>query len=51
MEEAFEGADIVIPKSWAPYAAMERRTNLYAEGDDAGIKALEKELPRPERHA
>ena len=44
MEEAFEGADIVIPKSWAPYAAMERRTNLYAEGDDAGIAALEKEL-------
>ncbi|NJE81189.1 knotted carbamoyltransferase YgeW [Olsenella sp. SW781] len=44
MAEAFEGADIVIPKSWAPYAAMEKRTNLYAEGDDAGIKALEKEL-------
>ena len=44
MEEAFEGADIVIPKSWAPYAAMERRTKLYAEGDDAGIAALEKEL-------
>ena len=44
MDEAFEGADIVIPKSWAPYAAMEKRTNLYAEGDDAGIKALEKEL-------
>ena len=44
MEEAFEGADIVIPKSWAPYAAMEKRTNLYAEGDDEGIKALEKEL-------
>ena len=44
MEEAFEGADIVVPKSWAPYAAMERRTNLYAEGDDAGIAALEKEL-------
>ena len=44
MAEAFEGADIVIPKSWAPYAAMEKRTNLYAEGDDAGIAALEKEL-------
>ena len=44
MAEAFEGADIVIPKSWAPYAAMEKRTNLYAEGDDEGIKALEKEL-------
>lgn len=44
MEEAFEGADIVIPKSWAPYAAMERRTDLYAQGDSAGIKELEKEL-------
>ena len=44
MAEAFEGADIVIPKSWAPYVGMEKRTNLYAEGDDAGIKALEKEL-------
>ena len=44
MAEAFESADIVIPKSWAPYAAMEKRTNLYAAGDDAGIDALEKEL-------
>ena len=44
MAEAFEGADIVIPKSWAPYAAMEKRTNLYAAGDDAGIDALEKDL-------
>lgn len=44
MAEAFEGADIVIPKSWAPYAAMEQRTKLYAAGDDAGIAALEKEL-------
>jgi len=44
MKEAFRDADIVYPKSWAPYAAMEKRTNLYADGDDAGIKALEKEL-------
>lgn len=44
MEEAFEGADIVIPKSWAPYEAMERRTNLYAEGDAEGIDKLEQEL-------
>ncbi len=44
MAEAFAGADIVYPKSWAPFAAMEKRTNLYGEGDDAGIKALEKEL-------
>ena len=44
MKEAFAGADIVYPKSWAPFAAMEKRTILYGDGDDAGIKALEKEL-------
>ncbi len=44
MAEAFEGADIVYPKSWAPYAAMETRTNLYGAGDFAGIDKLEKEL-------
>jgi len=44
MAEAFKGADVVYPKSWAPFAAMEKRTNLYADGDDAGIAALEKEL-------
>ena len=44
MAEAFEGADIVYPKSWAPFAAMEKRTELYAQGDRAGIDALEKEL-------
>lgn len=44
MEEAFQDADIVYPKSWAPYAAMEKRTKLYQAGDKAGIDALEKEL-------
>ncbi len=44
MSEAFEGADIVYPKSWAPFAAMEKRTDLYGKGDFDGIKALEKEL-------
>jgi len=44
MKEAFKDADIVYPKSWAPYAAMEKRTNLYGNGDFDGIKALEKEL-------
>lgn len=44
MKEAFQDADIVYPKSWAPFAAMEKRTNLYGEGDTEGIKALEKEL-------
>ena len=41
MAEAFAGADIVYPKSWAPFAAMEKRTELYAGGDSAGIQALE----------
>jgi knotted carbamoyltransferase YgeW len=44
MAEAFANADIVYPKSWAPFAAMERRTTLYGNGDFEGIKALEKEL-------
>ncbi len=44
MAEAFQGADIVYPKSWAPFAAMEKRTDLYAQGDSEGIQALEKEL-------
>ena len=44
MKEAFRDADIVYPKSWAPFAAMEERTKLYAKGDQAGIDALEKKL-------
>jgi len=44
MAEAFKGADIVYPKSWAPFAAMEKRTDLYGNNDFDGIKALEKEL-------
>ena len=44
MEDAFKDADIVYPKSWASFAAMEKRTDLYGNGDFDGIKALEKEL-------
>ncbi|MCD2502660.1 knotted carbamoyltransferase YgeW [Clostridium sp. NSJ-145] len=44
MEEAFKDADIVYPKSWAPFVAMEKRTDLYGKGDLEGIKELEKEL-------
>ena len=44
MKEAFENADIVYPKSWAPFVAMEKRTELYGNGDKDGIKVLEKEL-------
>ena len=44
MKDAFKDADIVYPKSWAPFGAMEKRTNLYGENDHEGIKALEKVL-------
>lgn len=44
MQEAFKDADIVYPKSWAPFAAMQERTELYGKGDTAGIKELEKRL-------
>ncbi len=44
MAEAFMDADIVYPKSWAPFNAMEKRTELYGKGDMDGIKDLEKEL-------
>ena len=44
MAEAFADADIVYPKSWAPFAAMEERTKLYQAGDKAGIDELEQRL-------
>jgi len=43
MEEAFSNADVVYSKSWAPYAVMEKRTKLLQEGDDLGLKDLEKQ--------
>jgi knotted carbamoyltransferase YgeW len=43
MEAAFAGADIVYPKSWAPYEVMGRRTELLRKSDKDGLKALEKE--------
>jgi len=43
MDEAFEGADIVYPKSWAPYHVMEKRTELLKVSDKDGLKQLEKE--------
>jgi knotted carbamoyltransferase YgeW len=43
MDEAFSGADVVYPKSWAPYHVMEKRTVLLRNNDGAGLKDLEKE--------
>ena len=42
MEEAFAGADIVYPKSWAPYSVMQKRTDLLNANDKEGLKVLEK---------
>ncbi|MBC3795636.1 knotted carbamoyltransferase YgeW [Acetobacterium tundrae] len=44
MAEAFKNADIVYPKSWAPFAAMEKRTEFYGDGKFDEIDKLEKEL-------
>lgn len=43
MEEAFAGAHIVYPKSWAPFQVMQRRTELLRNSDHDSLKGLEKE--------
>ena len=42
MDSAFAGADIVYPKSWAPFDVMQKRVPLLHAGDQAGLKDLEK---------
>lgn len=42
MDEAFQNADIVYPKSWAPFHVMEERTTLLKQSNQAGLKDLEK---------
>ena len=43
MDEAFQDADIVYPKSWAPYSVMEQRTALLRAGEAGKLDELEKE--------
>jgi knotted carbamoyltransferase YgeW len=43
MDEAFKDADIVYPKSWAPFGVMKERTRLLRAGESAKVAALEKE--------
>jgi knotted carbamoyltransferase YgeW len=43
MEEAFADADIVYPKSWAPYHVMERRTQLLKNDLAGELRQLEAE--------
>ncbi|HBI81106.1 MAG TPA: knotted carbamoyltransferase YgeW [Bacteroidales bacterium] len=41
MTEAMRNADIVYPKSWAPFHIMQNRTQLLMDGDRNGLKELE----------
>ncbi|MDY0110996.1 MAG: knotted carbamoyltransferase YgeW [Candidatus Krumholzibacteria bacterium] len=43
MADAFTNADIVYPKSWAPFRIMERRTELLQKRDQAALQDLERE--------
>ena len=43
MDEAFAGADVVYPKSWAPAAVMRERTRLLRGGEREKLSALEQE--------
>ncbi len=43
MDEAFKNADIVYPKSWAPFAVMQERTKLLLSKDMPGLEQLEKQ--------
>ncbi len=42
MAEAFEGAQVVYPKSWAPFSVMEERTAIVETGDQQRLRDLEK---------
>jgi knotted carbamoyltransferase YgeW len=43
MAAAFDRADVVYPKSWAPIAVMRERTRLIRSGERAGLADLERE--------
>jgi len=43
MAEAFKEADIVYPKSWAPFVHMEKRTALLKAGRGGEVEATERE--------
>lgn len=51
MEEAFAGADIVYPKSWAPASVMRERTRLLRARETGRLADLEKQaLAENARH-
>lgn len=51
MADAFQDADIVYPKSWAPFEVMQRRTQLLQARESDKLAALEREcLARNQEH-
>ncbi|MBI5610273.1 MAG: knotted carbamoyltransferase YgeW [Deltaproteobacteria bacterium] len=42
MDEAFDGAHVVYPKSWGPYDLMLERVAANKANDKAGLQAIEK---------
>lgn len=50
MDEAFAGADIVYPKSWAPFAIMQQRTVLMQNNDPKSLGELEQECLAQNAH-
>ncbi len=42
MSDSMKDADIVYPKSWAPFRIMQQRTDLLKRNDKEGLKDLEK---------
>ncbi len=43
MEESIKDADIVYPKSWAPYHIMQKRTDLLKQSNAKALRDLEQE--------
>jgi knotted carbamoyltransferase YgeW len=43
MKDAFRNADIVYPKSWAPFHVMQQRTELLKAADKTGLNDLERQ--------
>ena len=46
MDEAFDGAEVVYPKSWASLEVMKRRTTFLEAADSQGLDELERECLR-----
>lgn len=43
MDDAFDGADVVYPKSWASFQVMEKRRDLLHANDRSGLEQLERD--------